>query len=322
MIAILGKKDLDISTEQVIDWLISLEAKFLRINGTEMIDSFSLSMAQKDGFEKILNQDINMVWFRRWQDEDFLPRLLDLANSSNENVMKLHNHLRNEISVINRFFFKNLKDKKWLSTQKELSYSKLDMLQAATDCEIRVPQTLITTQKSKLISFFEKLENGVISKCLSDSPFFYTEGESFGLKTVEITRQFLQTIPNNFFLSFFQELIPKQYELRVFYLDGIFYPMAIFSQLDETTSLDFRNYNSIKPNRTVPYKLPEVLERKLHNLMESVEMTTGSLDLIRAKNGDYVFLEINPVGQFGMTSIPCNYSLEKKIAEYLFKHDN
>jgi len=41
--------------------------------------------------------------------------------------------------------------------------------------------------------------------------------------------------------------------------------------------------------------------------------------MIRARNGDFIFLEINPVGQFGMTSIPCNYFLEKKIAEHLIK---
>ena len=30
-----------------------------------------------------------------------------------------------------------------------------------------------------------------------------------------------------------------------------------------------------------------------------------------------VFLEVNPVGQFGMVSLPCNYQLEKRIAQYL-----
>jgi hypothetical protein len=35
------------------------------------------------------------------------------------------------------------------------------------------------------------------------------------------------------------------------------------------------------------------------------------------KKGEYVFLEVNPIGQFGMVSAPCNYNLEKKIAQYL-----
>ncbi len=34
----------------------------------------------------------------------------------------------------------------------------------------------------------------------------------------------------NFFPSLFQEKIEKEYELRIFHLNGVNYPMAIFSQ--------------------------------------------------------------------------------------------
>jgi hypothetical protein len=36
-------------------------------------------------------------------------------------------------------------------------------------------------------------------------------------------------------------------------------------------------------------------------------------------NGDIYFLEVNPAGQFGMVSTPCNYYLEEKIAEVLLR---
>ena len=48
--------------------------------------------------------------------------------------------------------------------------------------------------------------------------------------------------------------------------------------------------------------------------MKLLNLNSGSLDLIRAADGKYVFLEINPVGQFGMVSYPCNYNIEKEIA--------
>ncbi|HEY0036114.1 MAG TPA: hypothetical protein VGB66_05465, partial [Longimicrobium sp.] len=54
---------------------------------------------------------------------------------------------------------------------------------------------------------------------------------------------------------------------------------------------------------------------------ESLEMRTGSIDLIRTRDGRHVFLEVNPAGQFGMVSHPCNYGLEKKVAEYLIRMD-
>ena len=55
--------------------------------------------------------------------------------------------------------------------------------------------------------------------------------------------------------------------------------------------------------------------------MKSLDLKTGSIDMILTPEGDYYFLEVNPVGQFSMTSSPCNYNLEKRIAEYLMKYD-
>ena len=41
--------------------------------------------------------------------------------------------------------------------------------------------------------------------------------------------------------------------------------------------------------------------------------------MIQSDKNELVFLEINPVGQFGMVSSPCNYYLEKKVASKLKK---
>jgi len=51
--------------------------------------------------------------------------------------------------------------------------------------------------------------------------------------------------------------------------------------------------------------------------MKAVNLNTGSLDFIKSTDGEYVFLEVNPAGQFGMTSASCNYYLHKEIANYL-----
>lgn len=44
----------------------------------------------------------------------------------------------------------------------------------------------------------------------------------------------------------------------------------------------------------------------------------GSLDFILDKQGNYVFLEINPSGQYGLFD-SCNIHPDKLIAEYLLK---
>jgi glutathione synthase/RimK-type ligase-like ATP-grasp enzyme len=56
--------------------------------------------------------------------------------------------------------------------------------------------------------------------------------------------------------------------------------------------------------------------------MADLGLETGSIDLIRTPDGRTVFLEINPVGQFGMISHPCNYNLERVVAEHLIERDD
>ena len=52
--------------------------------------------------------------------------------------------------------------------------------------------------------------------------------------------------------------------------------------------------------------------------MNLLNYKTGSIDMLLDSAGNYYFLEINRIGQFGMVSIPCNYNIEKKIANTLF----
>lgn len=118
-----------------------------------------------------------------------------------------------------------------------------------------------------------------------------------------------------------QEKIDKAYELRIFYLCGEIFGMAIFSQSIDQTRVDFRKYNWEKPNRYEPVSVPKELKDKIKLLMNVLKLNTGSLDFIKAKDGNYYFLEINPTGQFGMMEGPCNYPLHKRVAQVLVAMD-
>jgi glutathione synthase/RimK-type ligase-like ATP-grasp enzyme len=96
--------------------------------------------------------------------------------------------------------------------------------------------------------------------------------------------------------------------------------MAILSQADEQTKIDFRRYNEKKPNRFVPFKLPAEIDQKIRLLFKKIGLNTGSVDMIVDQQDNYYFLEINPVGQFGMVSQPCNYFLEKQVALHLIQY--
>ena len=164
-----------------------------------------------------------------------------------------------------------------------------------------------------MIKFRDRFDS-IIIKPLNSLSFFRIEDVSYYTYTKIVDDDLLESIPEKFSFSLFQEYIEKQFEIRSFFLNREEFSMAIFSQQSSKTMTDFRNYDKEYPNRRVPFKLPEYVREKVLKLMDELHINTGSFDFIFSKSGEYVFLEVNPVGQFGMVSMPCNYYLEKKIA--------
>ncbi|MEO7827852.1 MAG: hypothetical protein ABIR60_11985, partial [Allosphingosinicella sp.] len=118
-------------------------------------------------------------------------------------------------------------------------------------------------------------------------------------------------------LSLVQEKIAKRFETRTFYLDGRMFSAAIYSQNDPQTSVDYRKYNYRRPNRNVPINLPAEIEEKLDRLFRALDLNTGSADMIVDEEGEFVFLEINPTGQYSYVSNICNFNIDQLIAEWL-----
>ncbi len=199
----------------------------------------------------------------------------------------------------------------------EVDINKQHLLCLAVNCGLNIPATLISNCKEDIISFLEKHKR-VIVKPLSDPASLFVDNNiMYTTYTEIISKNDIENLSDLVFPCFLQEYIEKEFEIRIFYLNNKIYSSAIFSQLYKQTTIDFRKYIKDKEHRTVPFKLPKAIEKSIHILMKVAGLNTGSIDMIYSNNGDYVFLEVNPVGQFGMISEPCNYYLEKKVAEQL-----
>jgi ATP-GRASP peptide maturase of grasp-with-spasm system len=313
-------ENLDISTNDVIDWL-ECTPKILRVNNLSLkinlIDykKKEILFTYKD--EIINSKKISSFWFRRGNilNQNIENLIIDVENLNN----KVYYHLSAEWEELVRFFSnKFLIDEKVVSLGSYNSKDKkLGQLFEAQKCGLRIPKTLITTSKQELIEFKKSCQNKIITKGISSSPSFTFNNISLEGYTEEVSLEFIEQLSLEFFPSLFQENIDKQLEIRTFFLKDTFYSMAIFSQNDEQTKTDVRKYNDEKPNRTVPYKLPKEIEIKLQSFMLCMNLDTGSIDLIVDNDDNYYFLEVNPNGQFGMVSTPCNYYIERDIAKLL-----
>ena len=92
--------------------------------------------------------------------------------------------------------------------------------------------------------------------------------------------------------------------------------MAIFSQNDDKTKIDYRNYNDEIPNRCVPFILPEKVLDKIKQFVKISHHNTGSIDMIYSESEEYYFLEINPMGQFDWLSETAIIKLKKRSLKF------
>lgn len=307
MILILSE-DNDISTVKVIDWMISLNIEFVRINVQDIIElEFEGNDIKfKTKFRTFYLSKITGFWFRRGY--------LSINNNFKTEIPQFDSLQKNEFQKLLEYMYYKLNIIRHINSINKSDVNKLIVNKLSKDLGIITPTDLIFSNSKSLTKYVEKNKNKYISKVISGNCMhIFNDFTMFNYTT---NLEVIDINAKTFFPSLVQNKIEKKYELRIFYLDGAFYSMAIFSQNDVKTSVDFRNYNNEKPNRNVPYKLPTDIEIKLDLLMKKLDINCGSIDMIVTPKNDFVFLEVNPVGQFDMISYPCNYNLEEKIAKY------
>lgn len=315
----------DHQTSEVIDWLNSFHIDSKRINtDTHPIDlntsKISRNISSTSDKDEILG-----CWIRKpKQKHNFSLNLKELESGVNRGYgnkvcYDIYSSLEYEGKIYNDFLQTSVGAKNILGDYFKSDLNKLHVLDIAKKCNLIFPESLITNEKVELQLF--KIQHEKIICKLNRVVFSSNEESDVVAQTFteELTDKFIADLPDKFFCSFFQEKIEKQYEVRSFYLNGKFYSIAMFTQDQAETQTDFRKYNFAKPNRIVPYRLPEPIKEKLNLLMSEIDLNTGSLDLIKGIDGKYYFLEINPVGQFGFTAEGGNYQIAKDIALFLSK---
>ncbi len=317
----------DYSTEFVINWLNYFNQNVIRLNSESPFNLIKIELDKNKPYaifsvdNKIINtNDIKSFWYRRG---DIKIEFKFEHEGIDEKLKKrVYNHLFHELTALKDAIYIILEERKTLGSFFNHSINKIQLLVAAKKIGLEIPKTIICNNRRDLEEFSRK-NISIITKSIQEMGIFEIINkksnmpEVYGLYTTEVNSKLIENFPEVFLFSKFQEKLDKAIELRIFILDDKVFSMAIFSQSNIKTKVDFRKYDFKTPNRNVPFKLPFEIEEKLLKLMKCMELTTGSVDMILTKEGKYVFLEINPIGQFGMVSSPCNYYLEKKIAQYL-----
>ncbi len=310
MIHIIVSEDFDISTRKTAQWFDFYKEEVLIINkNEEVVIKFNnlkdIVFFYQD--KEIIISEIKSIWFRRSR-----LKINYVVNHeiNDKDLLSYHNKTKRTIEdFVNFLLFNNIIS---LGNPFSGNVNKLIVNELASNLGFKIPKSTLTRCPDELNTCFES--KPLITKLLVPL-VLKQEINDLNFLTMSVDKEMIRE--SDFSTSFFQEEIKKSFEVRVFYIQGNFFSKAIFSQNDDQTSIDYRNYNLSKPNREVPFNLPSELKAKLNSLMTKLSLDTGSIDFIVTPNNDFFFLEINPVGQFGDMSYTCNYYLEKKIVELL-----
>lgn len=199
----------------------------------------------------------------------------------------------------------------------DIASNKEAQLRVASDLAIQVPQTCITNNPRIAKEFIESYPNGVVSK-LQHNFKTYEDGEEGTVFTNEVTDKDLERLESLRYCPMqFQEKIEKKLELRIIIVGNKCYSFALDSQSHEEGKVDWRKVGAKTLTDWKWCEIPRELEEKLIQYQQYFYMNYGAADFILTPEGEYVFLEVNPGGEFFWLDRILNFEISDQIAKVL-----
>jgi MvdC family ATP-grasp ribosomal peptide maturase len=215
-------------------------------------------------------------------------------------------------------FLDALRDARWVNDlqRERAAENKQRQLRVAAGAGLRIPRTLVTNDPAAAWQFYDETEGRMVAKLLrpltvsmnADTDFVYTSRVSAeDLAEAEALRHSPMV---------FQELIPKERELRVAWVAGEVFTGALDASGTSRGQIDWRRA-APEECRWQRGELPDEVASGLRSLMSELGLLFGAVDLICTPAGEYVFLEVNPAGEWGMLERDLNLPIADAIARTL-----
>ena len=307
---------MDVTTQKISDWLSIFGKEHIIIHEKNQIDSYYLNISKEDidseswisiKGNRININEIQTVWLRKV----ITPFIVPIFKPR----IKYKVEIQDEIAKTTEYLFELFSLKNSIGFSYPNDVNKLLILKKAIEAGFLVPESkiILGTNSSRIDVILSEpqitkpIGMGILSS--SGNKLLFSRTKRINSNEFKNSNISIPTL--------IQKEVRKLFELRIFFFRDQFWGMAIFSQNDKKTEVDFRNYNYRKPTRMIPFAIPDDLELKLKKFNNLIRLNTGSFDFLVDDKYNYYFLEVNPFGQFGFLSDACNYNIEKSIAKML-----
>ncbi|WP_299453964.1 MvdC/MvdD family ATP grasp protein [uncultured Microscilla sp.] len=189
-------------------------------------------------------------------------------------------------------------------------------LKVANRLGLRIPATLITNSAQEVKAFAHNY-SAVISKMQYAFSIYDGTEDEYKVYSHKWQPEELEDMTGlEFSPMIFQEYVEKECEFRVAIVGEQIFCGKIPSQQSTEGQADWRKDGSLIDD-IVPYDLPASIQLKLLHLMDYFGLNYGAVDLIKTPEGKFVFLEVNPVGEFSWLDQAFNNKISEAIANVL-----
>ncbi|MBD2440609.1 MvdC family ATP-grasp ribosomal peptide maturase [Nostoc sp. FACHB-110] len=263
--------------------------------------------------QSISTQQVQAVWTRRiWE-----------PNLGEELAPKFREACIKESKATLNGFWDSLKEATWVDNLERIDYAgnKLRQLRVASEVGFTIPQTLVTNKAEAAREFFKQVNGKMVSKLLTTLSYSMEANSSFFLYTSTVKEEDLQDAESlRYCPMVFQEQIPKQQELRVAYVNGNVFVGALNADVYAAAKADWRK-PGVEVGAWQHHQVPDEFVCRLQAFMGKFGLLFGSLDFILTPSGEYVFLENNPVGEWGMLEKDLDLPISDAIADALLSQN-
>jgi glutathione synthase/RimK-type ligase-like ATP-grasp enzyme len=194
----------------------------------------------------------------------------------------------------------SLPDVRWVNNPYRIraGQHKLPQLEVARRLGLKVPRSLVTRDPDDALQFCESCGWSVICKGLGTTSVTL-DGEPRNLYTYAPSRSEIEAHIDSvrLGLTFFQEYVPKAFELRITVIGERVFPCRIESQRVEDAMIDWRLVDPFTLDH-YEYPLPKKVSDALIAFLQQYGLCFGAIDMIVTPDEEYVFVENNPNGQW------------------------
>lgn len=253
--------------------------------------------------------EITAIWYRR----PVPPRIHEDVTDPNARQVA-----EAESTAVLRGLWAALFDRFWMSWPMNIrrANQKFLQLRLATALGLAVPPTLITQRAERARWFHRATAGATVVKTISG---VFIEGPPHrAIYTNRLTDDHMKVLDHlEVCPTQFQQYVEKAAELRITVVGLQVFAAEMQTQVNAKTAVDWRRGSPVLvPHRAVT--LPQGVEQRCRQLVQRLGLTFGAIDIIKTPQDEYVFLEVNPNGQWawieGLTGLPIARAIATELA--------